>query len=114
MLNEKFKFFSPARARFLGLLCTRTYGPTSLFLQPLGDAALPSFLLDYPVTLIQFLMYLYRNVHDVMNIFMTGDVLSNLAATLFPFKYQKDDELASPDDEFQVRTFSSPVSVTRW
>ena len=39
---------------------------------------------EYPVTLTQFLFYLYHNVHDFMPVFMGSNVLTALAGTLFP------------------------------
>nr|XP_018916724.1 PREDICTED: WD repeat and FYVE domain-containing protein 3 [Bemisia tabaci] len=46
--------------------------------------SLPLWLKDYPVTIIQFLFFLYHNLADFMPIFMTPEVLSALGATLFP------------------------------
>ena len=45
---------------------------------------LPDWLKEYPVTLTQFLFYLYHNVHDFMPVFMSSNVLTTLAGTLFP------------------------------
>lgn len=45
---------------------------------------LPEWLNDYPVTIIQFLFYLYHNFTDFMQVFMTAEVLGALAGTLFP------------------------------
>ncbi|XP_059488715.1 WD repeat and FYVE domain-containing protein 3 [Neocloeon triangulifer] len=45
---------------------------------------LPEWLRDYPVTIIQFLYFLYQNMADFMPIFMSADVLLALASTLFP------------------------------
>eukprot|EP00094_Tigriopus_californicus_P005213 TCALIF_05026-PB protein Name:"Similar to WDFY3 WD repeat and FYVE domain-containing protein 3 (Homo sapiens)" AED:0.04 eAED:0.04 QI:7/0.93/0.68/1/1/1/16/134/3650 len=45
---------------------------------------LPNWLKEYPVTLTQFLFYLYHNVVDFMPAFMTEEVLAALAGTLFP------------------------------
>jgi WD40 repeat protein len=45
---------------------------------------LPDWLREYPVTLTQFLFYLYHNVHDFMPVFMGSNVLTALAGTLFP------------------------------
>ena len=41
-------------------------------------------LKEYPVTLTQFLFYLYHNAADFMPVFMTDQVLTALAGTLFP------------------------------
>ena len=45
---------------------------------------LPDWLKEYPVTLTQFLFYLYHNVHEFMPVFMSSSVLTALAGTLFP------------------------------
>eukprot|EP00095_Tigriopus_kingsejongensis_P009945 maker-scaffold981_size73921-snap-gene-0.19 protein:Tk09945 transcript:maker-scaffold981_size73921-snap-gene-0.19-mRNA-1 annotation:"low quality protein: wd repeat and fyve domain-containing protein 3" len=45
---------------------------------------LPGWLKEYPVTLTQFLFYLYHHVVDFMPAFMTEEVLAALAGTLFP------------------------------
>ena len=45
---------------------------------------LPDWLRDYPVTLTQFIVYLYANKGDFMLVFMTEDVLTALVGTLFP------------------------------
>lgn len=39
---------------------------------------------EYPVTLTQFLFYLYHNLVDFTPVFMTNEVLTALAGTLFP------------------------------
>ena len=39
---------------------------------------------EYPVTLTQFLFYLYHNVHEFMPVFMGPNVLTALAGTMFP------------------------------
>ncbi|XP_058804217.1 WD repeat and FYVE domain-containing protein 3 isoform X1 [Phymastichus coffea] len=44
----------------------------------------PDWLSDYPVTIIQFLFFLYHNFTDFMQLFMSADVLGALAGTLFP------------------------------
>ena len=49
-----------------------------------GEEGLPAWLAEYPVTLTQFLFYLYHNVHDFMPVFMGSNVLTALAGTLFP------------------------------
>ena len=45
---------------------------------------MPDWLKEYPVTLTQFLFYLYHNVHEFMPVFMSSNVLTALAGTLFP------------------------------
>nr|XP_037269371.1 WD repeat and FYVE domain-containing protein 3-like isoform X4 [Rhipicephalus microplus] len=56
---------------------------------------------DHPVVLIQFLMYLYNNRLDFMNMCMSSDILCALSATLFPFANGLS-EVASPADDFQI------------
>ncbi|KAJ9586850.1 hypothetical protein L9F63_019532, partial [Diploptera punctata] len=67
--------------------------------------SLPEWLRDYPVTIIQFLFFLYHNMADFMPVFMGGDVLGALAGTLFP--RQAGSEVTSgastPSDE--VKTY---------
>ncbi|KAK6633574.1 hypothetical protein RUM44_004181 [Polyplax serrata] len=46
--------------------------------------SLPEWLKEYPVTIIQFIFFLYHNLKDLMPAFMSGDVLNALASTLFP------------------------------
>lgn len=46
--------------------------------------SLPQWLCDYPVTIIQFLFFLYQNMLDFKPVFMSGEVLTALAGTLFP------------------------------
>ncbi len=45
---------------------------------------LPTWTREYPVTLIQFIVYLYHNAGDFMPVFMTEEVLTALVGTLFP------------------------------
>jgi WD repeat and FYVE domain-containing protein 3 len=65
---------------------------------------LPEWLQDYPVTIIQFLYFLYQNMADFMPIFMSADVLVSLACTLFP---RPASELSSgsltPVDEIKIQ-----------
>lgn len=46
--------------------------------------SLPEWLRDYPVTIIQFLFFLYHNLAELMPVLMSGEVLGALAGTLFP------------------------------
>ncbi|CAN8019431.1 unnamed protein product, partial [Ixodes persulcatus] len=61
---------------------------------------------EHPVTLVQFLMYLYQNRQDFLSMCMGSDILCALASTLFPF-VRGPSEAASPSDDFQVGPFSS-------
>uniref|UniRef100_A0A1B6CRC4 Uncharacterized protein n=1 Tax=Clastoptera arizonana TaxID=38151 RepID=A0A1B6CRC4_9HEMI len=66
---------------------------------------LPESLRDYPVTIIQFIFFLYHNLTDLMPVIMSGEVLSALAATLFP-KPSDPSQSSSPTDEA-----SQPVNI---
>jgi hypothetical protein len=69
--------------------------------------SLPEWLRDYPVTIIQFLFFLYHNMADFMPVFMAGDVLGALAGTLFPRQPGSETGSGSstPSDEVKVRYF---------
>ncbi|XP_077999760.1 WD repeat and FYVE domain-containing protein 3-like [Glandiceps talaboti] len=76
------------------------------------------WLREYPVTLIQFLLFLYHNTADFIPICMSSDFLCALAATLFPMRPCSDQvsesgsELCSPTDEYRVMAgLESPVSL---
>ncbi|XP_045600783.1 WD repeat and FYVE domain-containing protein 3 isoform X4 [Procambarus clarkii] len=61
---------------------------------------LPEWLQSYPVTLIQFLRFLYQQNGDFLPVFLSGDVLAALASTLFPYTGTSEPQsLASPEDE---------------
>ena len=66
--------------------------------------SLPEWLRDYPVTIIQFLFFLYHNMADFMPVFMGGDVLGALAGTLFPRQPGSETGSGSstPSDESKV------------
>lgn len=66
--------------------------------------SLPEWLRDYPVTIIQFLFFLYHNVADFMPVFMSGEVLNALAGTLFPRQASSEasSEASTPGDEVKV------------
>ena len=51
---------------------------------PDDDVKIPEWMNDYPLTMTQFLFYLYHNLPDNMPAFMNQDVLTALAGTLFP------------------------------
>ncbi|GLG99384.1 Neurobeachin [Gryllus bimaculatus] len=77
--------------------------------------SLPEWLRDYPVTIIQFLFFLYHNVADFMPAFMGGDVLGALAGTLFP--RQSGSEAGSgastPSDEVKTYPGSETAILVR-
>ncbi|XP_063865461.1 WD repeat and FYVE domain-containing protein 3-like isoform X1 [Scylla paramamosain] len=61
---------------------------------------LPDWLQSYPITLIQFLRFLYQQNGDFLPVFLSGDVLAALASTLFPYATSSEPQsLTSPDDE---------------
>ncbi|RZF45662.1 hypothetical protein LSTR_LSTR010613 [Laodelphax striatellus] len=62
--------------------------------------SLPEWLRDYPVTIIQFLFFLYHNMGDLMPILMGGDVLGALAGTLFPRPIVQSQASTPADDVF--------------
>ncbi|XP_071644042.1 WD repeat and FYVE domain-containing protein 3 isoform X2 [Temnothorax longispinosus] len=79
---------------------------------------LPAWLNDYPVTIIQFLFFLYRNFTDFMQVFMSAEVLGALAGTLFPkpaSSSQDSSGASTPADEQEpvlVRSPSKDVGLT--
>lgn len=67
--------------------------------------SLPEWLNDYPVTIIQFLFFLYHNFTDFMQVFMSAEVLGALAGTLFPKSpstSQDSSGASSPADEVVI------------
>ncbi|KAK7077189.1 WD repeat and FYVE domain-containing protein 3 [Halocaridina rubra] len=61
---------------------------------------LPDWLQSYPITLIQFLRFLYQQNGDFLPVFLSGDVLAALASTLFPYTASSEPpSLTSPEDE---------------
>ena len=73
---------------------------------------------EYPVTLMQFLLFLYHNQSDFVPLCMGGEFLCGLAATLFPYRIasESESEFSSPVDEFKVcvptsRTISSTYEI---
>ncbi|XP_012287062.1 WD repeat and FYVE domain-containing protein 3 isoform X1 [Orussus abietinus] len=81
-----------------------------------GPENLPEWLTDYPVTIIQFLFFLYHNFTDFMHVFMSAEVLGALAGTLFPKpgNCQDSSGASTPSDEepVLVRSPSKDVSLT--
>ncbi|KAJ4438847.1 hypothetical protein ANN_14800 [Periplaneta americana] len=71
--------------------------------------SLPEWLRDYPVTIIQFLFFLYHNMADFMPVFMGGDVLGALAGTLFPRQpgSEAGSGASTPGDEIKDAGLSS-------
>ncbi|KAG1679752.1 WD repeat and FYVE domain-containing protein 3 [Nymphon striatum] len=82
--------------------------------QPASNVDNASFCVkEYPVTLIQFLLFLYHNTKDFMPLCMTSDTLCSLASTLFPYKVssQINSEIASPVEEIKAFPDSDPMTL---
>lgn len=61
------------------------------------------WLQEYPVTLVQFLLFLYHNQSDFIQLSVQPDFISALAATLFPyFSPDSEDCVTTPEEEFKV------------
>ncbi|KAH0568814.1 WD repeat and FYVE domain-containing protein 3 [Cotesia glomerata] len=79
---------------------------------------LPEWLTEYPVTIIQFLFFLYHNFTDFMQVFMSAEVLGALAGTLFPKPLsgsQDSSGASTPADEQEpvlVRSPSKDIGLT--
>ncbi|XP_074647224.1 WD repeat and FYVE domain-containing protein 3-like [Tubulanus polymorphus] len=71
------------------------------------------WLNEYPVTLMQFLLFLYHNQPDFVPLCMSSEFLCGLAATLFPYKLnsESNSEIGSPIDEFKPFTDSDNTIV---
>jgi hypothetical protein len=63
-----------------------------------------SWAKDYPVTVMQFLLYLYHNHVDFLPLSMSSEFLTALASTLFPCKATSEfsSEIMSPVEDFKV------------
>ncbi|UYV62149.1 WDFY3 [Cordylochernes scorpioides] len=81
----------------------------AIFIQATDDATIS----DYATTLLQFLMYIYHNRPEFMNICMNADVITAMAACLFPPPSSgHTSEVASPVEEFNPdETFISYQDV---
>ncbi|KAK7508020.1 hypothetical protein BaRGS_00000985, partial [Batillaria attramentaria] len=69
---------------------------------------------DHPMTLIQFLMYLYHNVSEFRTLCMSGEFITALVATLFPYPipdYSSD--VTTPNEEFKPFPDAEPVVVIK-
>lgn len=61
-----------------------------------------NWLHDYPVTLVQFLLFLYHNQSDFIQLSVQPDFISALAATLFPYFSPDSPCVTTPEEEFKV------------
>jgi len=75
-----------------------------LYFQPWEDEPETSYIREYPITPIQFILYLYHNQPDFVPICMTSDFLTALSATLFPHRCSSEvnSEVVTPQDDFKV------------
>lgn len=70
-------------------------------LQDLEDSG--QWLQEYPVTLMQFLLFLYHNQTDFVLLSTTTEFITSLASTLFPFNIlDSDSNVTTPSEEFKV------------
>lgn len=81
--------------------------------------SLPEWLRDYPVTIIQFLFFLYHNMGDIMPVLMSAEVLSALAGTLFPrpvipsqASTPADEVFTAPDSTIVIRSPSKEPTLS--
>ncbi|XP_052816149.1 WD repeat and FYVE domain-containing protein 3-like isoform X4 [Mya arenaria] len=72
-------------------------------LNPMLNLSSDSWLREYPVTLVQFLLFLYHNQSDFIQLSIQPDFIAALAATLFPyFSPDADEIVTTPEEEFKV------------
>nr|XP_032805834.1 WD repeat and FYVE domain-containing protein 3-like isoform X3 [Petromyzon marinus] len=79
-----------------------------------------SWLIEYPVTQLQFLQYLYHNVGGLANVWTHPEFLGSLAATIFPYNLRPHSEMVGdvedsegPEDESGVFTSEAPMGLNR-
>ncbi|KAI8741991.1 WD repeat and FYVE domain-containing protein 3 isoform X1 [Biomphalaria glabrata] len=57
---------------------------------------------EYPVTVIQFLMFLYHNLSDFQSVCTSSDFITALVATLFPYPAcESSSDVTTPNEEFK-------------
>ncbi|CAM1304230.1 WDFY3 (predicted) [Pycnogonum litorale] len=73
------------------------------------------FIKEYPVTLIQFLLFLYHNTKDFMPLVMTSDILCSLASTLFSYKTnsQANSEVSTPIEDYKPFYGADPMVMVK-
>ncbi|XP_061175428.1 WD repeat and FYVE domain-containing protein 3-like isoform X2 [Saccostrea echinata] len=59
-----------------------------------------AWIQEYPVTLMQFFLFLYHNQSDFIHLASSPEFISNLAATLFPYNIV-DHDVTTPTEEFK-------------
>ncbi|KAK2144410.1 hypothetical protein LSH36_759g01012, partial [Paralvinella palmiformis] len=79
--------------------------------KPWEDEPETSYIREYPITPIQFILYLYHNQPDFVPICMTSDFLTALSATLFPHRCSSEvnSEVVTPQDDFKPIVGSEPM-----
>ncbi|KAH3872283.1 hypothetical protein DPMN_035498 [Dreissena polymorpha] len=83
-------------------------------LNPMIEFERDSALHDYPLTLIQFLLVLYHNLSDFIQLSVQPDFIAALAATLIPyFSPDSEDCVTTPEEEFKPFPDSDPVVYVR-
>lgn len=60
-----------------------------------------AWIQEYPVTLMQFFLFLYHNQPDFVHLSSTPEFISSLAATLFSYNIV-DHDVTTPTEEFKV------------
>ena len=71
-----------------------------------SDQKCSTWLQEYPVTLMQFLLFLYHNQPDFISLSITSEFISGLVATLFPSNnVSTESKVTTPQDEYMVRMF---------
>ena len=87
-----------------GIVAVRNFILILMFNLQMVDVDGEDWLRDYPVTLVQFLLFLYHNQSDFIQLSVQPDFIAALAATLFPFfSPDSEDCVTTPEEEFKVQ-----------
>ncbi|XP_035824115.1 WD repeat and FYVE domain-containing protein 3 isoform X2 [Aplysia californica] len=69
---------------------------------------------EYPVTVVQFLLYLYHNLAEFQSVCHSSDFISSLVSTLFPYPVsESSSDVTTPQEEFKPFPESEPLTVVR-
>ncbi|GFS12293.1 WD repeat and FYVE domain-containing protein 3 [Elysia marginata] len=69
---------------------------------------------QYPVTVIQFLMFLYHNMSEFQSVSTSPDFLAGLVATLFPFPCsESSSNVTTPSEEYKAFPESESAVVVK-
>ncbi|ESO89055.1 hypothetical protein LOTGIDRAFT_154132 [Lottia gigantea] len=69
---------------------------------------------DYPLILLQFLLFLYHNQTDFLNLCTTPDFIMALSATLFSYPTPEiDSDVTTPTEEFKPFPDSEPIVLLK-